>query len=82
MRRDAEGGSMEKFALGMMLGVAAGALVATNSYKMRALVKKSQEEMKSKFDDMVEEKIQMMDDATKKTETTAEKTHKKRKAQA
>ena len=74
---------MEKFALGMMLGAVAGALVVTNSYKMRTLVKKSQDEMKMKFDDMVEEKIQMMEDASaKKTGETAEKTPKKKKAQA
>ncbi len=73
---------MEKFALGMMLGAVAGAIVVTNSYKMRTLVKKSQEEVKMKFDDMVEEKIQMMEDAAKKTDESTEKTPKKRKAQA
>lgn len=73
---------MEKFALGMMLGAVAGAIVVTNSYKMRTLVKKSQDEMKMKFDEMVDEKIQMMENAAGKTDGEAEKTPKKKKAQA
>ena len=73
---------MEKFAAGLMLGMLAGALVVTNSYKMRTLVKKGQDEVKTKFDDMVEEKIQMMDDiAQNQTSEKPQKTSKKRKAQ-
>ena len=52
----------------------AGALVVANSYKIRLLVKKSQDEVKTKLDEMVDEKIQMMESAT---ET---QTPKKRKA--
>ncbi|MBR2903851.1 MAG: hypothetical protein IKC37_04310 [Clostridia bacterium] len=70
---------MEKFAAGLMLGAVAGALVVTNSYKMRSLVKKSQDELKMKFDDMIDEKIQMMETATTQ-KTAEEKTDKKKKA--
>ena len=73
---------MEKFAAGLILGMLAGALVVTNSYKMRSLVKKSQDEVKTKFDDMVEEKIQMMENVAEKQTATTEKSAKKRKAQA
>lgn len=52
---------MEKFAAGLMLGMLAGALVVTNSCKMRTLVKKSQDEMKTKVDEMLDEKINMID---------------------
>ena len=48
---------MEKFALGMLVGGVGGALLVANNYKMRALVKKTQEEVRAKFDQMVEEKI-------------------------
>ena len=70
---------MEKFAAGLMLGAVAGALVVTNSYKMRSLVKKSQDELKMKFDDMIDEKIQMMETATTQ-KPVEEKTDKKKKA--
>ena len=65
---------MEKFTCGLLLGMLAGALVVANSYKIRLLVKKSQDEVKTKLDEMVDEKIQMMESAT---ET---QTPKKRKA--
>ena len=72
---------MEKFAAGLMLGMVAGALVVTNSYKMRTLVKKSQEEMKTKVDEMLDEKIKMMDNAIDKaTDAVEDKPTKKRKA--
>jgi hypothetical protein len=69
---------MEKFTTGLLMGMLAGALVATNSYKMRVLVKKGQEEMKSKFDEMMDEKIQALETMADKAQpSTAQK---KRKA--
>ena len=64
---------MEKFAAGLMVGALAGALVVANSYKMRVLVKKSQDEMKMKLDEMLDEKIEMLENmsAQKQTEDTA-----------
>lgn len=40
-----------------MLGAVGGALLAANSYKMRTLVKKSQDEIKQRLDEMMDEKI-------------------------
>ena len=55
---------MEKFALGMLVGGIGGALLVANNYKMRALVKKTQEEVRAKFDQMVEDKIETAQKAT------------------
>ena len=73
---------MEKFAAGLMLGMLAGALVVTNSCKMRTLVKKSQEEMKTKVDEMLDEKIKMVDGLTGQAQATSteDKASKKSKA--
>ncbi len=62
---------MEKFAIGVLLGGLAGALLVANNYKMRTLVKKGQEEVQAKFNKMMDEKIQMMEEGT---ETLKEKT--------
>lgn len=55
---------MEKFALGVMVGGICGALLTANNYKMRTLVRKAQEEVQAKFDQMLEEKTRAMDAAT------------------
>lgn len=57
---------MEKFAIGLIVGGLAGALLTANNYKMRTLVKKSQEEVQTKLDELLDEKIREMDE--KKTE--------------
>ena len=51
---------MEKFILGVLVGSVAGALLTANNYKMRTLVKKSQEEVQAKLDKLMDEKIQAM----------------------
>ena len=61
---------MEKFVFGVALGMLGGALLVTNNYKMRTLVKKSQEEVQAKFNDMLDEKVQAMED---KAEEVTEK---------
>ena len=48
---------MEKFAIGLMLGAVAGALVVTNSCKVRSLVKKSQEEVIEKVNTMIDDRL-------------------------
>ena len=53
---------MEKFAIGMLLGVVGGALLTANNYKMRALVKKSQTEIQEKLDSLMDEKLKEMDE--------------------
>ena len=48
---------MEKFTIGLLIGAVGGALVAANSCKMRTLVRKGQEEIKQRLDEMMDEKI-------------------------
>ena len=55
---------MEKFALGMIIGGLGGALLVTNNYKMRTLVKKTQDEMHAKLDKMLNEKIDAVEEIT------------------
>ena len=62
---------MEKFALGLVLGMVGGAVATANSYKMRTLVRKTQAELQAKLDQMMDEKIRAMEAMTDeiKTET-------------
>ncbi len=48
---------MEKFVVGLALGMLGGALITANNCKMRALVRKGQDEVKGKIDDMIDEKL-------------------------
>ena len=52
---------MEKLAIGMLLGGVIGALVVTNNRKVHALVKKGQDEMLTRIDDVVNEKLDELD---------------------
>lgn len=67
---------MEKFAIGLVIGGIGGALIAANSYKMRTLLKKGQEEMQTKLDRMMDEKIKEMEEAENHKEK-AENKHRK-----
>ena len=62
---------MEKFACGLVIGCMAGALLTANNYKMRALVHKTQEEMKAKFDKMMDEKIKATEELTEEIKESA-----------
>lgn len=52
---------MEKLAIGMLLGGVIGALAVTNSRKVHALVKKGQDEVLTRIDDIVDEKLGELD---------------------
>ncbi len=52
---------MEKFTIGLVLGGIGGALLTANNYKMRTLVKKSQEEVQRKLNDLMDEKIEELE---------------------
>ena len=52
---------MEKFAIGMLLGGLGGAILVANNYKMRTLVKKSQNEVQNKLDALLDEKLKKME---------------------
>ena len=67
---------MEKlFCLGLALGAMGGALIVANSYKVRALVKKSQAELTQKVNEIMDEKLK--ESGNEKTES--EKPEKKSK---
>ncbi len=61
---------MEKFAIGMLIGV--GALATANSYKMRTLVKKGQEEAQTKFNEILDEKLEQLEEGAEKLKKKAE----------
>ena len=71
---------MEKFAIGLVLGGLGGALLAANSCKLRTLVRKSQEEVKARLDEIMDEKIREMETkSSEPTQTADEPTAKKAK---
>ena len=63
---------MEKFAIGAVIGGVLGALLVTNNYKMRSLVKKGQEEVQAKLDTMMDEKLQKLEKKGKELKEKAE----------
>ena len=52
---------MEKFAIGLTVGGLVGALLVANNYKMRALVKKGQQEVQDKLDELLDKKLHEWD---------------------
>ena len=61
---------MEKFAVGVIVGMLGGALLVANNYKMRTLVKKGQAEIGAKLDKLMDEKIDELEDGAEKLEDT------------
>ena len=57
---------MEKFAIGLIIGGVCGALLASNNHKMRMLIRKSQEEVQTKLDELMDEKIRNMEENVEK----------------
>ena len=53
---------MEKFVVGLLLGGVCGALLTANNYKMRTLVRKGQEEVQAKLDELMDEKIRAFEE--------------------
>ena len=72
---------MEKFAIGALLGALGGALLVTNNYKMRELVKKSQSQALDKIDQFMDEKLdkayKTLDNAEQSSEASGKKKSKK-----
>ena len=48
---------MEKFLLGLVVGMAGGAILVANNCKLRNLVKKNQEDMLKKAENYIDEKL-------------------------
>ncbi len=53
---------MEKFTIGLTIGALLGAAIVANSQKTRKLFIKSQDELKTKIDGMIDDKIEMLDE--------------------
>lgn len=64
---------MDKFIFGLAIGLAGGALVVANNCKVRALVKKNQEEVMNKAENYIDTKL---DELEKKTAKSSEKSAK------
>ena len=48
---------MEKFIIGLAVGMAGGALLVANNCKLRSLVKKNQDELMKKAETYIDEKL-------------------------
>lgn len=64
---------MEKFAIGLLLGGVCGALLTANNYKMRTLVRKGQEEVQTKLDELMDEKLHAFEEKERKKEKDEKK---------
>ncbi len=64
---------MEKLVIGMVIGALGGALLTANNYKMRTLVRKSQEEVQAKLDKLMDDKIRKLEEGTEQIAEEAEK---------
>jgi esterase/lipase len=73
----AKEGGMEKFIIGIALGGLTGALLTANNYKMRLLVRKGQEEVQTKLDKMLDEKIESLEAGVENIKTEAKEQAKK-----
>lgn len=49
---------MEKFVLGLAIGMAGGALIVANNCKLRNLVKKNQEDLMAKAEQYIDSKLE------------------------
>ncbi len=52
---------MEKFMLGLAIGMAGGALAVANNCKLRNLVKKNQEDVMQKMETYIDRKLEELD---------------------
>ena len=60
---------MEKFTIGVLVGGLGGALLVANSFKTRMLVKKCQDEVKNRVGEMMDEKIQALENKVSGSQT-------------
>ena len=72
--------NMEKFVVGVALGMIGGAVLTANNYKMRRFVKKSQEEVQAKLDKFIEEKTDELEEGVEKIKEKADQAVEKNKA--
>lgn len=58
--------NMEKFILGAVVGMAAGALIVANNCKLRNLVKKNQEDLMEKAENYIDTKLEQLEKGKEK----------------
>lgn len=56
---------MEKFIIGLAVGMTAGAVLVANNCKLRNLVKKNQEDLMEKAENYIDTKLEEMEKAGK-----------------
>ena len=54
---------MEKFILGVAIGMAGGALIVANNCKLRNLVKKNQDDLMKKAEQLIDSKLEKLEQA-------------------
>lgn len=59
---------MDKFIIGLVLGMAGGAVVVANNCKLQNLVKKNQEDIMMKAEEYIDQKLEELDKKTSKTQ--------------
>lgn len=55
---------MEKFILGAVIGMAGGALMVANNCKLRNLVKKNQDDLMKKAEQLIDSKLEKLEQMT------------------
>lgn len=62
---------MEKFILGAVVGMAAGAVLVANNCKLRNLVKKNQEDLMEKAENYIDAKLEQLEKSGKEKQPSA-----------
>lgn len=65
---------MEKFIIGLAVGMAAGAVIVANNCKLRNLVKKNQDDIMQKAEEYIDQKLEDFDNKPGKEKKTSAKT--------
>ena len=55
---------VEKFILGAVIGMCGGALIVANNCKLRNLVKKNQDDLLKKAEQLIDSKLEKLEQAT------------------
>ena len=63
---------MEKFILGVALGMAGGALIVANNCKLLNLVKKNQEDIMKKAEQYIDSKLEALENAGEQSASQSE----------
>lgn len=62
---------MEKFILGAVVGMAAGAVLVANNCKLRNLVKKNQEDLMEKAESYIDAKLEQLEKSGNEKKSSA-----------